>query len=74
MTSLCWRTPVALWASLLFPLLIAPASVSAQTSTPEAPPAPQPWPNWHISAYADLAYILDFNFPENHSLAQPNDQ
>jgi len=33
---------------------------------PPAEPSRIEWSNWHYSAYLDLAYLLDFNFPENH--------
>ena len=37
-----------------------PAQGSSSASTESA------WANWHYSAYLDIAYLLDFNFPENH--------
>jgi hypothetical protein len=32
----------------------------------QRPPPVEKSSDWHLSAYADLAYLLDFNFPENH--------
>ena len=55
-------------AWFLFFLLSMPATVMAETPTSEksAAPSQNTWENWHLSAYLDLAYIIDFNFPENH--------
>ena len=36
-----------------------------ETPVSEPPPVEKS-SDWHLSAYADLAYLLDFNFPENH--------
>ncbi len=50
------------WTLLACPAVAAaqaaPEHTTAQTSTE--------WTGWHVSAYADVAYILDPNFPENH--------
>ncbi|HET6678639.1 MAG TPA: outer membrane beta-barrel protein [Nitrospira sp.] len=45
--------------------LITPVCSMAQTPVSEPPPVEKS-SDWHLSAYADLAYLLDFNFPENH--------
>jgi hypothetical protein len=61
--------PVALWSWLLFLPLASPALVAAQTPAPESTATESSlneWANWHYSAYLDVAYLLDFNFPENH--------
>jgi Putative beta-barrel porin-2, OmpL-like. bbp2 len=60
---------VALWASLAMLPLIAPLQAAAQSFSSEQKAADRstdPWADWHVSAYLDLAYIVDFNFPENH--------
>lgn len=54
---------------LVFPLIMPTAPSAAETPTSEssaAAPSQNEWANWHYSAYVDLAYLLDFNFPENH--------
>lgn len=54
---------------LVFPLIMPPPLSAAETPTSEssaAAPSQNEWTNWHYSAYVDLAYLLDFNFPENH--------
>ena len=54
---------------LVFPLIMPTALSAAETPTSEssaAAPSQNEWANWHYSAYVDLAYLLDFNFPENH--------
>jgi Putative beta-barrel porin-2, OmpL-like. bbp2 len=54
---------------LVFPLIMPPPPSAAETPTSEssaAAPSQNEWTNWHYSAYVDLAYLLDFNFPENH--------
>ena len=60
----------SLWIVLpLCGLLFAPPFVSAQSPTethPTEESSSHEWGNWHVSAYVDLAYIVDFNFPENH--------
>ncbi|HZH48480.1 MAG TPA: hypothetical protein VFD86_01805, partial [Nitrospira sp.] len=59
----------ALWSWFLFLPLVIPSPVAAQTPTSEgatAAPSQNEWANWHYSAYLDVAYLLDFNFPENH--------
>jgi len=60
---------VAFWNWFLFLALAIPGPVAAQTSTEEgstAASSQNEWANWHYSAYLDMAYLLDFNFPENH--------
>jgi hypothetical protein len=60
---------VALWASLGMLPLIIPRTAAAQASSSEEKAADRsthPWADWHVSAYLDVAYIVDFNFPENH--------
>lgn len=54
---------------LVFPLIMPPPLSAAEIPTSEssaAAPSQNEWTNWHYSAYVDLAYLLDFNFPENH--------
>jgi hypothetical protein len=62
--------PSSIWIALpLWGLLCAPPFVAAQSPTETHPTersAGDGWDNWHVSAYVDLAYIVDFNFPENH--------
>ena len=62
--------PSRIWIVLaLLGLLHAPPFVAAQGPTSTHPTEESPsgeWDNWHLSAYVDLAYIVDFNFPENH--------
>jgi hypothetical protein len=53
----------------IFLVLILPTAIAAETPTTEnsaSASSQKEWANWHLSAYLDLAYILDFNFPENH--------
>ena len=50
-------------------LNVKPACVEAEPrasdhSTEHVPT--DTWAGWHVSAYLDLAYIIDFNYPENH--------
>jgi hypothetical protein len=59
----------ALPAWFFFFLLVVPTAIAAETPTSEnaaATSSPNEWANWHLSAYLDVAYIIDFNFPENH--------
>jgi hypothetical protein len=42
--------------------LITRVCSMAQTPVSEPPPVEKS-SDWHLSAYADLAYLLDFNFP-----------
>jgi hypothetical protein len=69
MSRRCVLTEVALvsWL-LLFPLIMptAPSAADTPTSESSAASSQNEWANWHYSAYVDLAYLLDFNFPENH--------
>ena len=62
--------PSWIWIALpLWGLLFAPPFGAAQSPTathPTEASASDEWANWHVSAYLDLAYIVDFNFPENH--------
>jgi Putative beta-barrel porin-2, OmpL-like. bbp2 len=62
--------PSWIWIALpLWGLLFAPPFGAAQSPTathPTEASASDGWANWHVSAYLDLAYIVDFNFPENH--------
>ncbi|HNC82261.1 MAG TPA: outer membrane beta-barrel protein, partial [Nitrospira sp.] len=52
---------------LFFWLLIAPAYAAEPSSTPGDSPAVSADSGlWHYGAYLDVAYILNFNFPENH--------
>ncbi|ALA60968.1 outer membrane beta-barrel protein [Nitrospira moscoviensis] len=44
--------------------LVAVLPLVAHSQQPESTQAP--WPDWHYGAYLDLAYIVNFNFPENH--------
>lgn len=60
-----------LWFALA--AVAAVPSVSAQgiNAPPSTAPAPDPSTappsnDWHYGAYADLSYIANFNFPENH--------
>lgn len=60
---------VSLWGcgfSLSLALAV-PTVLQAQTSE-HAPvtSSEKDWENWHYSAYLDIAYLQDFNFPENH--------
>jgi hypothetical protein len=56
---------VALSATLvaLPPFPRAQSSASEQASAAPSSNIPE---DWHVSAYLDLAYIVDFNFPDNH--------
>jgi len=69
MSRRCVLTEVALvsWL-LLFPLIMptTPSAADTPTSESSAASSQNEWANWHYSAYVDLAYLLDFNFPENH--------
>ena len=38
----------------------------ASQSSALAQESKDPWTDWHYGAYLDLAYIVNFNFPENH--------
>lgn len=56
---------------LFFWLLIAPAYAAEPSSTPGDSPAVSADSGlWHYGAYLDVAYILNFNFPEKPSLAK----
>lgn len=60
---------VALWSCFLLLPLVITTPTAAQTPTSDgatAAPSRNEWANWHYSAYLDVAYLLDFNFPENH--------
>ncbi len=54
--ALAWLTLVSITPSVFAEAQLSP---SGQTTSQESS-------EFHISAYVDLAYLLDFNFPENH--------
>lgn len=62
--------PASIWISLpMWAVLFAPPFAAAQSPTSRHPTeesSSDRWDNWHVSGYVDLAYIVDFNFPENH--------
>ncbi|MDP9132422.1 MAG: porin, partial [Nitrospirota bacterium] len=66
----CWL--VLTWAGLL-PLYADEPAKATQEDDGHSQVAQQPLPStvagsnlWHYGAYADVAYILNFNFPDNH--------
>jgi hypothetical protein len=66
-----WRMSVSVagGAWLLWLATATVPSVAAESSGGEGTTSDSSvseWRNWHFSAYLDLAYIVDFNFPENH--------
>ena len=67
--------PRASFSLILLWLLLVPALPSgAQDAAPPEGQTPKPADTsaentsseWHYGAYADLSYIINFNFPENH--------
>lgn len=55
----------ALWSSLLICWSLF-ASHPSEAQDPSSSSAEQSSSEWHYGAYADLSYIINFNFPENH--------
>jgi hypothetical protein len=53
-----------LWIATVTVPIAAAESPGGERATADS--ALSEWRNWHLSAYLDLAYIVDFNFPENH--------
>lgn len=49
-----------------------PRKGPVDTPTTEGPRSDAPKPLWHYGGFFDLAYALDFNFPENHLFRNRN--
>ena len=67
---LCWGVLFCAWLTaggpVITPVFAEAVQGPANSPDPSGPEAMNDARDWHYGAYLDLAYILNFNFPENH--------
>lgn len=60
-----WMSRIG-WAALLWALIVPAHAAEVGSPPDQAQTAGVDSRLWHYGAYVDVAYILNFNFPENH--------